>query len=1306
MSLDTSNLQLKAQIIDFLRSNLVVPQSFSEIYCAVMVHFDDQISSLKAQKDDAGAAALSQSIMQGLLELIEDRLLVTKPQHMTRFCINRDYLRGISERSKSTQEQGESSLNITADQFYEYLKFLAHFYEVTNGSYTFTDIDLAPNTTTAQKTGVNVNSKANIFYQGLVKRVTYNTKSTASLASLDGASSNTADSSPVLIEPFDDNFVKFNKGLSENSRFILGLPLLVHYDKSTKTRSYIPVFYYSMEKANFEQHSQASFERLVGPFINQAFLEVIEELLVSECQLVSETAKATSEFFLRSIDSFLSTNQGGLSEFSQLMDCVLSAYGELCADIDLVKGDLSRFKSLQSLSKLSNCIVLGSIICQSSCDRIKKQTNSDFKAMLDGGVAGLKQSALRYFFVDSAPSAHGAPVASSFNSFELDSKAALVVDIDPRIKCDEDQSKAVRSMLKNEVTLLQGPPGTGKTMTVATAAYNHLLRGQSVLVTSFNHAAVDAFVEKASANPEWQWAKDLRSEKYNTTVTLVQLAKEIVARKASTAEDFVESLQDFAQYLKNREQGISDREELLQLYDETLNQLQSALDVTVEQLLSIYQDDAGQLHCPKYVDFLLRKIFGAEDAQNRIYNVSVDMTAQKRQEWLQWINELLGFVSLAVSTKQEQAIPSGLKYYINLFKWHFFKDKEIYKTLGCERLEWLLKQVKAVAALKLRLAELSKNCNLHPGEMQEGELATECLQQIQLLSSVSVSKEVSSLLKTFGSKQHPLVNAQTQRELRNVITPPVKLNEHNEALLLKHTMHHYPVTATTVLSVGKTYPMQPGIFDLVIFDEAAQFRFIDAIPIIYRAKRIAVIGDPLQLSPVGSIGTDTIERLVAATNLPEVLQNRFNVNDTLFDFVRYGTTCFEGSALSLQGKVQEHLTYAVPYGLTSQDMFGVQSGSLLASQTKPKYIEPLLLRQNRRSVPPIVEYISNSFYDGRLVAGRQLPPNNMSELWVNSQSYAPGMHFIHVDSELSKEHNGSQGSNLYSQIEIDQTLSLLHDILSTGFKGSIGVIAPFRYHIDLTQKLVNQRSEFGLIKQACATGQVKIDTVHKFQGLDCDVIIYNLCLALTGNNTFALKPNLVNVALSRAKDFLFVVGNIYAVINNQDDDFVQNLRRYANSELVNSELQNYLAQGAQTNPAIKALISNTQLRFDTKWEQMLYKELLDMLDKDVVCSSEDYSLVTQLEYCSYRLDIALIFQNQGLDVECDGSQHYKYWHSPQDYVCVDSDLVRARELSQAMPLRFETMRFKNSLIESDPRQCAAQVVNKFRSIIKQARGMA
>ena len=59
----------------------------------------------------------------------------------------------------------------------------------------------------------------------------------------------------------------------------------------------------------------------------------------------------------------------------------------------------------------------------------------------------------------------------------------------------------------------------------------------------------------------------------------------------------------------------------------------------------------------------------------------------------------------------------------------------------------------------------------------------------------------------------------------------------------------FPCMLMSPLSVAQYIEMKPGLFDIIIFDEASQMETADSIGVIARGKTIVVVGDPKQLPP-------------------------------------------------------------------------------------------------------------------------------------------------------------------------------------------------------------------------------------------------------------------------------------------------------------------------------------------------------------------------------------------------------------------------------------------------------------------------
>lgn len=66
----------------------------------------------------------------------------------------------------------------------------------------------------------------------------------------------------------------------------------------------------------------------------------------------------------------------------------------------------------------------------------------------------------------------------------------------------------------------------------------------------------------------------------------------------------------------------------------------------------------------------------------------------------------------------------------------------------------------------------------------------------------------------------------------------------------RHVLHRlFPCMLMSPLSVAQFLEMEPGLFDLVIFDEASQMETPDAIGAIARGRQTIIVGDPRQLPP-------------------------------------------------------------------------------------------------------------------------------------------------------------------------------------------------------------------------------------------------------------------------------------------------------------------------------------------------------------------------------------------------------------------------------------------------------------------------
>src|SRR5574344_2661733 len=166
---------------------------------------------------------------------------------------------------------------------------------------------------------------------------------------------------------------------------------------------------------------------------------------------------------------------------------------------------------------------------------------------------------------------------------------------------------------------------------------------------------------------------------------------------------------------------------------------------------------------------------------------------------------------------------------------------------------------------------------------------------------------------------------------------------------------------------------------------------------------------------------------------------------------------------------------------------------------------PVLLEEHVRSLPPIIEFSNREFYGNRIRIMKQNAPSTQV------------LELIHVP-EGKVDFDATR--NLP---EIEALVKKLHEIIVEDERKnpqnpvSIGIISPFRAQVEQLKISVAQVLSEYMIKKH----QIEIGTAHTFQGDERDIILMSWSFA---NNsypqsiTFIQKPNLFNVAITRAKN--------------------------------------------------------------------------------------------------------------------------------------------------------------------------------------------
>jgi superfamily I DNA and/or RNA helicase len=146
-----------------------------------------------------------------------------------------------------------------------------------------------------------------------------------------------------------------------------------------------------------------------------------------------------------------------------------------------------------------------------------------------------------------------------------------------------------------------------------------------------------------------------------------------------------------------------------------------------------------------------------------------------------------------------------------------------------------------------------------------------------------------------------------------------------------------------------------------------------------------------------------------------------------------------------------------------------------------------LLREHYRCHPRIIGFCNKKFYNNELIV---LTKQNDEDIPLT----------------LYKTVEGNHARGTYNQRQIDV---IEKEILPNIDKINIGIASPFRKQVSKLNDLFENDEE------------IVIDTVHKYQGREKNIMI--LSTVVDKENDFVDNENLLNVAISRAVDKLFVV---------------------------------------------------------------------------------------------------------------------------------------------------------------------------------------
>ena len=276
----------------------------------------------------------------------------------------------------------------------------------------------------------------------------------------------------------------------------------------------------------------------------------------------------------------------------------------------------------------------------------------------------------------------------------------------------------------------------------------------------------------------------------------------------------------------------------------------------------------------------------------------------------------------------------------------------------------------------------------------------------------------------------------------------------------------FRLESVTSLSIKSAFPRKENLFDLLVIDEASQCDVASALPLLLRTKQVVVIGDPMQLRHISKVEPEEELAIKRHLNLSGAVHLKY-ADESLWDYARNW----------------------LPWCKCSR---------------------PCVLENHYRCHPDIIGYSNEMFYGSLTFGGLNVCTAS------RGGPVLPQSGIIWNDV-IGRQVNDSVNVNPQ---EVTEAVRVAIGYATQNSNLTVGIVTPF---VDQAKKIESRIP-------AELRGRIVADTVHRFQGDEKDVMIYSLMV--TDNSPDSkIKwidykvPNLVNVAVTRAKYLLVIVGN-------------------------------------------------------------------------------------------------------------------------------------------------------------------------------------
>jgi AAA domain len=676
---------------------------------------------------------------------------------------------------------------------------------------------------------------------------------------------------------------------------------------------------------------------------------------------------------------------------------------------------------------------------------------------------------------------------------------------------DEYQASVIKHTQENLLTAVCGPPGTGKTEVflhlVAQQVVNRalrLVRGEEdgnnlILFASTNNSAIQKFQQRLTGNcpteqfylpggnqgiirretlPKLQSSQDwLRNTEFNQD-SWSQAKLELIK-----AESEIQQLIEQNRFNNSQKVIDAERREQLNIEIQSLNNDIAANNSELQAL----QDQQSSLG--DYANFPISAYQqikeGLSQAERELPRIS-DSIAKRAWNFINVTTDKLVFKRLAnrINAAVLNTLASSHPFQIPLDRLSLTTAlREVQQKLDFSQ-QWQHLNQK-VTNIQTQLTVLTKQLEFKQADYQQIQNQLDNYPQGDFYSSFY--RDYHSLQLSLFQHAWAFLQQEVLRRKDSVIRALESygsvLTGDGDALLKLETDGDaiyrdlsliFPVISSSLQSIRNMLPiLQPNSVKLALVDEAGTTLVHQLFPLLVRSQRAVVAGDPQQIEPIINLCDDTIKQYLKTAFLDMGMGNE--------DYYRYAPTA--------------------KYTATAYHRAAGASG------TESDLGNGIILRNHYRCTPPIIQFCSPNYPGGLQILSNYDQTTTVKHLLAY---HVEGSHLNHTNPE-----------------EIDAVEDAIASLLQNGYdlgttdkSKTIGVMSPFSQQANaLRYRLTKRWQNFSWDD---------IGTVHTFQGGEKAAIIFSPYQCHKEHSFWFLnrKPNLLNTAVSRARELFVLVGNL------------------------------------------------------------------------------------------------------------------------------------------------------------------------------------